>query len=235
MRRTILALSLFGALAAAPWAQAQTATQSAGFGFSVASNSEVSLAISPTTVDAGKVVTFKADVQPTQGGPSATGYVTFYYGALELGKAEVKNTVATLKLNSGSLPQATYAITAKYSGDTFYQPSVSQPNYFSVVTSTNSQTSLASSPSSVQPGTPVVLKADVQPLQGGPNATGYVLFFAGENGQVYLGFAPVQGTVAQLTIPTANIKAGSYPTYAIYLGDKKYLPSISEPSYVYIQ
>ena len=233
MRRTLVSLSLLGALSLVPFAYSQQASHIASL--SVASNSEISLAISPTLVDSGTPVTLKADVQPTQGGPNATGTVGFYFGGLQIGTAPVSGTVAVLQLDTRAIPNGTFAVTARYNGDSYYQPSVSQPNYFSVVLFSNTNITLASSPSNVDPGTPVVLKADVQPIQGGPNATGYVAFFAGPYGNIYLGSAPISNTVATLSVPTRNIAKGAYPTYAIYLGNSIYKPSISNPSWIYVQ
>jgi hypothetical protein len=63
-----------------------------------------------------------------------------------------------------------------------------------------------------------------------------VLFFAGDDGAIYLGSATVKGTVAQLSGPVpAGTPAGTYPIVALYLGNGTYLASLSNVSYVTVQ
>jgi hypothetical protein len=219
-----------GCLALVPLAQAQEATVTVGL--TASSNSETSLAISPSSVDAGTPVTFKADVQPTQGGPNATGTVSFFYDGYLLGTAPVVGTVATLNFSSSNIPAGTYGIKAYYGGNTKYQPSTSSAAYFTVVCSTNSQTSLSASPGSVEPGNPITLTADVQPKQGGPSATGTVLFFIDNN---YVGSATIKNTVAILSVPTGGAAKGKYSINAIYLGAGPYLASASNTAYVTVE
>jgi hypothetical protein len=232
--RKFLSLSLLGALALVPAAFAQDVAGHV-VTLTASSNSETSLAISPSTADAGTPIVMKADVQPTQGGPSATGTVGFYFGGYLLGTAPVQGTVAQLTLNSSNVPPGKFGITARYSGDKYYQPSTSGVVYVSVVSVTNSEVSLATSPSSIEPGNYLTLKADVQPKQGGASPTGTVLFFGGDNGIYYLGSAPVYGTVAQLSLKVTGVPAGTYPIVAVYLGNSTYLASISNASYVTVQ
>lgn len=234
MRCKTLSLILLGALALSPLAKAQDVVS-----LHASSNSETSLAISPSSADAGTPVTLKADVQPTQGGPNATGTVSFFsYGYL-LGTAPVKGTVATLIIDTRQVAPGEYSIKAHYSGDSNYQPSTSPYSHFSVSSFTNSQTSLASSPSSIDPGTVLNVKADVQPKQGGPSPTGTVLFFAAPandlDDAVFLGSAPVKGTVAQINVPTRGVPPGKYALIAIYLGNNTYVGSFSNLSYIKVQ
>lgn len=121
-----------------------------------------------------------------------------------------------------SLVVALALVPAAYSQDT-------ARHMVALTTSTSgSETSLAVSPTQVDHGTPVTLKADVQPTQGGPEPTGTVSFYIGG---YLVGCAPVSGTTAQVTISTRNIPTGTYAVYAVYSGDKNYKSSTSSDNY----
>ncbi len=193
--------------------------------------STTGLAISPDSADNGTAVTFTANVTPVQGKPAPTGTVGFYFGDYLLGSAPVKNGTATLDFSTVPVPNGTFPITATYNGDANYQPSHSGGHNLHIRCDSNSQTSLAASPSQIYPGTPINLQADVQPRQGGPSPTGIVLFFDGDH---YLGYANVKGTVANFTVSTRYFHSGTAYFAAVYLGDKIYLPSLSNTSWSYV-
>jgi hypothetical protein len=189
------------------------------------------IAISPDSTDNGTPVTFTASVAPSQGKAAPTGTVGFYFGDYLLGTAPVKNGVASLDFSTAPVPDGTFPITAQYNGDNNYQPSHSGGHNLHIRCDSNSEISLAASPSQIYPGTPVNLQADVQPRQGGPSPTGIVLFFDGNH---YLGYANVKGTVANFTVSTRYFPSGTAYFAAVYLGDKIYLPSLSNTSWSYV-
>lgn len=190
--------------------------------------STTGLSISPDSTDNGTTVTFSAQVAHVQGKAAPTGTVSFYFGDYLLGTAPVKEGSAALDFSTVPVPNGTFGITAHYNGDSNYQPSGSPAHNLKIRCDSNSQTSLAASPSEIYPGTPVSLQADVQPRQGGPSPTGIVLFFEGNH---YLGYANVKGTVANFTVNTRYANQGTLYFTAVYLGDKVYLPSLSNSSY----
>jgi hypothetical protein len=239
MRRTALCLAIIssmGALALVPVTHAQDLEKRQPMvGMTASSNSETSLAVSPTLVDHGTPVTFSADVQPTQGGPEPTGTVGFYLGGYLLGTAPVKNTVASITFPTRNVPTGTYGIYAKYSGDSNYKGSQSDKQYFGVNCQSNSTSDMAASPSWIYPGTVITLATDVSQNQGGPNPTGTVLFFEGPNAEYYLGSAPIINNVATLNVNTKGASHGAYQFTSYYTGDKIYLPSTSETDWVWVQ
>jgi hypothetical protein len=193
--------------------------------------STTGLTISPATADNGTPVTFTAKIAPVQGKAAPTGTVSFYFGDYLLGSAPVKDGAANLDFSTVPVPNGTFGITAHYNGDSNYQPSSSGAFNLHIRCDSNSQTSLAASPSQIYPGTPVNLQADVQPRQGGPSPTGIVLFFQGNH---YLGWAKVKGTVANFTVNTRYEPRGTLYFTAAYLGDETYLPSLSNTSWSYV-
>ena len=80
--------------------------------------------ISPTLIDSPITLTASVIVTPGQGAPTApTGTVTFFHGTTPLGTSTVIAGQATLPLTFSSI--GTYAITAVYSGDTYFLTSTS--------------------------------------------------------------------------------------------------------------
>ena len=233
MRNKLFALSFLAALFVAPLAQAQDVVRHFTPLVGTA-GSETSLAVSPSSIFEGTPVTLKADVQPTNGGPSPTGTVSFYlFGGYLLGSAPVEGTTASLTLPTLKLGTGKYFIDAVYSGDKNYKGSTSSDSYFTVTCDTNSTSDMSASPSSLKPGGIVTLATDVSPNQGGPIPTGTVLFF--ETHGTYLGSAPLIAGVATLKVSTAGIAPGTYTVVSVYQGSSIYLPSTSEIDTVVVE
>lgn len=244
MRRITLCLSLLGAIALVPAAYAQDLAHSNGgnepgtgrmVAMSINSNSETSIAASPSEVDHGTPVTVTADVQPTQGGPMPTGTVSFFVGGMQIGTATLHNTTASVTISTKDVPTGTFGIYAKYNGDKNYHWSQSDCVYVTVLCDSNTTSDMAASPSWIYPGTVVTLATDVSQNQGGPNPTGTVIFFEGPDCQHYLGSAPIINGVATLQVNTMSATHGAYSFTSYYLGNGTYLPSTSETDWVWVQ
>jgi uncharacterized repeat protein (TIGR03803 family) len=77
------------------------------------------LTASPNPVTPPAGVTLTATVKRTATGTSgnAAGTVTFYYNGASIGSGTLKNGVVALTAATGSVPPASYPVTAKYGGD----------------------------------------------------------------------------------------------------------------------
>jgi hypothetical protein len=224
MRRILLSLSLLS-LAIVPAVHAQDVVAHKIKTLTTAP-SATSLAVSPSWVFNGTPVTLKADVQPTEGGPTPTGTVTFYGNGFELGTATLSGTTASLTVPTFYLPQGTYEITAVYSGCNSYASSKSGQVAVYVSSESNSTSDMAASPSSLKQGGTVTFATDVSPNQGGSIPTGIVKFY--EIHGSYIGEATLVWGVATLNVSTASISPGTYQIYSVYQGSTIYEPSTSE-------
>jgi hypothetical protein len=80
---------------------------------------KTTLTASPATVDPPGNVSLAATVTRTDGSTVPTGTVAFYYQTVLLGSAKLNGSgVATLAASSQGVAPGTYAVTAKYTGDT---------------------------------------------------------------------------------------------------------------------
>ncbi|MGA8430376.1 MAG: PQQ-binding-like beta-propeller repeat protein [Candidatus Sulfotelmatobacter sp.] len=166
----------------------------------------------------GQAITFDSQVRPLSGTGVPTGTVTF---------AESGTTLAVVTLNGGTaklpistLPTGLNPITAVYSGDPNYAPSVS-PVLDEQVNLATSVAVLASSPNPSQVNQPVTFTVTVTGQYGG-TPTGTVTF---HEKSIVLGTAELvnaQGTLAH-TFTTAR----TVTITATYAGDMNYLPSTS--------
>jgi hypothetical protein len=231
MRTNVLALSLLAVVAAAPLAHSQESIHKLSAKV-IAAGSATSLAVSPSSVFNGTPVVLKADVQPTQGGPTPTGTVTFYGQGFLLGTATLSGTTASITVPTRGLPQGTYEITADYSGSATYAASKSGQVSVFVSCDSNSTSDMAASPASLKEGGTVTFATDVSPNQGGAIPTGIVKFY--EIHGSYIGQATLVWGVATLNVSTAGITPGTYQIYSVYQGDSIYEPSTSETDTVVV-
>ena len=174
----------------------------------------------PNPVAQGQNVTLSAKVSRIVAGATPTGTVTFSYAGNTLATANLNGSgLATFTVPTSSLPAGIYAITAKYNGDASDATSTSSVN---VVIRYATTTTLQASPNPVPPPADLLLTATTIP-SGGDTPLGTVTFlFAGNS----LGQAALNASgVAQLTLPTANLPAGTYPITATYAGDSDDLAS----------
>jgi uncharacterized repeat protein (TIGR03803 family) len=194
-------------------------TQSGFATLKVAYPSVTALSAKPATATVGENMTLTATVTESTGPAKPTGSVTFYAGTIPIETIPLNNSgVATLTASTNGIIPASYPITATYSGDSNYYASTS-PLVTVRVNPAPTKTTLAASPSSVNPPASVTLTAatarSTAGAQGVPSGT---ITFSIAN--VTLGTAQLNGLgVATFTSSSNGIKAGSYPVRATYSGD----------------
>jgi hypothetical protein len=170
----------------------------------------------PTSAHVGETITLTATVDPH----AATGAVTFTDDADGvLGDADVVAGVATLDV---FLTAGSHHVTASYSGDTGYEPSVSAPATVTVLATQQTTTTLTG-PATAQLQSPVTFHATVAPAA----APGHVMFLDETTG-LLLGDQNVAGGTASLT--TTALGTGQHEVSALFLSsDPAFLPSSSAP------
>jgi Bacterial Ig-like domain (group 3) len=179
--------------------------------------------VQPSAPTFGQPVTFTATVTPgiLQDGPSGT--ITFSIDGVPQAPSPVVPTdggfAGLATFTASGLAAGSHTITASYSGDASFAPSVSRA--FSVtVGQAATTTTLAVAPSTANAGQPVTLSATV----AGPGTPGgAVTFFDGSTmiGTVALG----QGGTAVLVL--TSLAPGSHSLSAAYAGDPNHLASTS--------
>ena len=165
----------------------------------------------------GQLVTLTATVSLS----TATGTVTFYNGATELGTSTLNGSgVAMFSLNS--LGIGPVSLTATYDGDAKDSASTSAPLILMIneATTTTSVVASAVDPTSGQAVTFTATVAPVSPGLGSP--TGSVSFF---DGAELLGTIALSGGTAMFT--TSALTIGGHTVTASYAGDGSYLPSVT--------
>ena len=195
-----------------------------------------SISATPSTLSAGVPETFTAIIAPATATTSAytiTGTVSFYDGGTTLlGTAAVSSNTAVL---TGIVLSTTSAhtITAVYSGDTNWGPSVSSPLLLQPILLPVTVT-LATSSSTLAPGQSATLTATVTPvttpiITAEQHPTGNVFFYAGTTliGEGTLAAGLGDTGVATVFVP--QLPAGAYVLTAQYAGDTTYGPAISSP------
>ncbi len=104
----------------------------------------------------GSAVTLSAKITPGASGGTPTGSVTFLDGGTALGTVTLANSTASFTDNSLAL--GVHSITAKYSGDTGDQPSVSAADSVDVTYSTNLTINVTGSDGSTSVSLPVAVQ-----------------------------------------------------------------------------
>ena len=146
------------------------------------------IASSTNTISYGSPVTLTASVSPT----NASGIVTFTDGTTTYGTAVLARGQASLTIDAGGLNAGSYTMSASYSGDATYGPSVS-----SGVNETVNQVTLA------------IAANNLSRWAGNANPTltaSYIGFVASDTADAVLSGAPNLTTTAT---PASSI--GSYP------------------------
>ncbi len=166
----------------------------------------------------GQLVTLTATVSPS----TATGTVTFYDGASELGTGTLNSSgVATLSLNALAIGQV--SLTATYGGDASDITSTSAA-LFATINEAATTTSVVASAVDPLYGQAVTFLATVAPVSPGLGApTGTVSFYDGAN---LLGTGTLCGGTATFTT-SAALALGTHTVTASYAGDGSYLPSVT--------
>ncbi len=189
--------------------------------------SSTALRISPNPAQVGQTITFTAIVSGgvgITGGP--TGTVTFYNGSTKLSTVTIDSSSSVVTYTDSSLGVGTYDITASYSGDNTYLPSVSDVVVLKVVpvgTLTETTTTLTSSAPSASFGSQVTFTATVAGGMGNP-PTGTVTFL---DGSATIGTGTLNNGVA--TFSTSTLSVGVHTITGQYSGDSDFLSSTSDP------
>ena len=159
----------------------------------------------------GNTVTFIAAVSPGSK-PIPTGTITFYDGSTALQAVTMSGGSASYR--TSALAVGSHSITAKYSGDSAWKPSISiaLPQ---VVNQAMASITLKTSLSNVLLDTPTTLTAFVS-SPGAPPA-GTVTFM---DGTTNLGSAPLNAGVASASVST--LPAGKHNITAIYSGSTNF-------------
>jgi hypothetical protein len=169
----------------------------------------------PTSAHEGEPVTLTAHVGPDL----ATGTVTFSDDDGFLDEADVIDGVAETDV---FLDAGTHHVTASYSGDDDYEPSVSSAVTVTVQQTQQTTTTL-SAPATAQLTAPVTFTATVSPSA----APGHVMFFDVTKG-VVLGDKSVSGGTASLV--TTALGTGAHQVLATFFStDPGYTSSGSAP------
>jgi len=184
-------------------------------------SSTTTLVASPTSSPFGPSITLTATVTPGAGTAKPTSSVNFYDGTTLLGTTTVNTSgVATFVV---TLPTVgTHSFTANYTGDSNYSASPSSSVQSVIISLATSTTTLAVSPQTPTPATPVTFTATVTNTAG-VVATGTVTFK--DNGtSIGTGTLNASG-VATLVLPTLTLGANSIT--AVYGGDSNFATSTS--------
>lgn len=171
------------------------------------------------------------------GAAAPSGVVTFTSGSTILGTSTVTQnvfpatstdtSVANLNFPANQLPIGNNSITASYSGDANYRPSVSSTAGVYVAGSTlaTSTTLLTLSSASVAPGDPFTFMATVS--SGSAQPTGTVTFIS--DGQAISSQLPLSFGNVSASNKSLAVGLGTHNITAIYSGDANYQASVSAP------
>jgi len=188
------------------------------FRLSPALSTTTSILSNPNPSIYGIPVALTAQVSPTTGSGTPTGNVTFSDSGTPLGVVALSGGIATLPIST--LASGLNSITASYSGDATYAPSIS-PVLNQQVNQATSATTLSSSTNPSNVNQPVTLTATVTGQYGG-TPTGSVTF---QQGTTVLGTAPLVNAQGTLTLTFS--KPGTFNIKAAYSGDSNYKASTS--------
>lgn len=177
---------------------------------------------SPSTIGVGNATTLTATVS-SSAGPLPTGTVTFRSGSTTVGTA-ILDTNATASVGVSNLIPTAAIITAVYSGDSYNANSTSS-SLTVTVNKLDTTTTLATSGSPSNAGTPIVLSASVfmTPGQTAVGALGGSVTFY--DGASLLGTANVTNGAA--SISTTALVVGAHSVTAKYSGNGNYNVSTS--------
>jgi hypothetical protein len=174
------------------------------------------LTTSATTLTQGQSETLTAKVARTSVSGTPTGNVLFYAGTDLLATVALKNSTATYTAaTNGTIPPGTYAVTAKYTGDSSDQAATTTATDITVLAAT--ATSLAITPSSPIPADhAVTLTVTIKQSYGSGVPTGTVKF---TSGSYQLGTGTLTNGTVSLNTTDTGFPAGTYPITAAYSGD----------------
>lgn len=189
-------------------------------GVGVQTTTTTALTISPNPANVGSAVTLTAKVSEPAGSEGIpTGLVSFLNGTTTLGTATLDATGKAVYTPT-SLALGTYSITAVYAGDAGNSGSTSTAVSLTITSSPLTSIALTATPSTIQPGQNVVLKAVVSSNGGVP--TGTVNFY---NDTTLLANVALSGGSASYS--TTTLPLGTNPITAAYPTSGGYAASTS--------
>jgi hypothetical protein len=175
------------------------------------------LTISPSSPSVGQNVTLTATVVKASGSGVPTGTVQFVYAGDILQTVTLNGSgVANFTASTSTLLPGSYALQAKYSGDT--NDLSSTGNLTATLSKNATSTVMTVTPGTVGANSTATLKATVTRADGAGTATGTVTFYYET---IALGPAvTLNGSgVATMTASDSGIPASTYPLHAVYSGD----------------
>jgi len=199
-------------------------------------SSTVSLKSGAATSVYGQAVTLTAHVTPASAQPEPpTGTVTFLDGATPIaqpvpinGNGDAVLTVSTL----AALPAA-HSLTARYSGDDFFDSSTSAPPVLLLVSKANTTIVVNTSGSPSIVNQPVTFTATVTAVApGGGAATGNVTFqdtFGGQTTPLGSKALVANGSAAEATLTISTLLLGTHQITVSYQGDSNFNGSSEGP------
>jgi hypothetical protein len=203
--------------------------------------SYLTMATDKPNYNVGDPVTISATFSSSAGskvldslGAAPTGTVTFIADASnQLGTASVTGTpgtatalaAASATFSAKGLALGGHNITATYSGDSNYTPSMSQSAAFIVMIGASTTITLTPSSSTIKQNQSLQLTANLSTSGSLPAPTGTVTFGVINNVslmQIWSSAAQVSNGVATVTIPANALPLGSFTVSANYGGDNNY-------------
>ena len=172
-------------------------------------------------------VTFTATVSVTGTGP-ATGGVTFYDGATQIGTGTLDSS-GTTSISTAALASGAHTITAVYAGDANDSGSTSSALAETIQQATT-RTTVSYSPTPAIAGKGTTFTATVDVTAGGGTPTGTVAFTDG-SASLGNGTLNASGTVSI----TVNLGSGPHSIVATYAGDTNDTGSASAPDAFTVQ
>jgi hypothetical protein len=182
-----------------------------------------SLSLSSNAVPQGAAYSFTVTVNPGNshlGGPQPTGTVTFTSDGQPIGQAEtLVSAIASISGASLTIAPGTHLIAAIYSGDAYYQSSISTPATFTLGAGTPSgATTIAITPSTAVQGTTVTVAASITPATPAPTGTVQLLL----DGTLYGSPLTVTGATTNLSLLTSTLQPGTHVLRVFYSGDSNH-------------
>jgi subtilase family serine protease len=182
-----------------------------------------SLSLSSNAVPQGDAYSFTVTVNPGNpqlGGPQPTGTVTFTSDSQPIGQpVPLVSAIASISDASLTIAPGTHLIAAIYSGDAYYQSSISSAATFTLSgEASSSATTIAITPSTAVQGTAVTVAASIGPAT--PAATGTVQLML--DGALYGSPLTVSGTTTNLPLLTTTLQPGTHVLRVFYSGDNNH-------------
>jgi YVTN family beta-propeller protein len=177
------------------------------------------LSSSANPQSAGANIVFTAAVSPAAATSKVpTGTIFLYDGGVLL--TSVAAGSGTVTLNTAALTVGTHSMTAVYSGDGVFAPSVSVP-ISEVITGRTTTTAVSAAPNPADEFAPVTIKAIVTSASGTPGGTANFL-----DGTTQIGTATLSAA-GEADFTTSSLAIGLHSLSAVYAAQGMYAASTS--------